>query len=216
MFLSTNLNEGDLCDWLYSQPGYDQSVGSLSVIDLLSKLEATNAGPDYYFQGVVAPKQYLQSGVPGLTTVSDEFSLPEGTIIWGIGAYATDLVPLPPSLPMLAKPRAKKGMNLQIPAPPGPPVSYGMRLQIYERGSQQYLYGRTYAKDGVSTGQNTNSLVVPNGIKFFRNPIFVLPPGQIQIMMTNLSQNLAILQVFLACAVPLAAGVTGVYSQKGQ
>ena len=211
MFLSTNLNEGDICDWIYSQPCWDQSVQSLTVIDLISKLEATNVGPDYYFQGVVAPKQYLQSGVPGLTTVSDEFSLPEGTIIWGIGAYATDLVPLPPSLPML-----QRGMNLGVAPPPAPPTSYGMRFQIYERGSQQYLYGRTYAKDGVSSGQNDNTLTVPNGIKLLRNPIFVLPPGQIQIMMTNLSQNLAILQVFLACAVPLASGVTGVYSQKGQ
>jgi hypothetical protein len=194
MFLSENLNEVDICDWVYGQPCWDQSVNSLTVIDLISKLEATNVGPDYYFMGVAAPKQYSQTGVAGLTTVSDEFSLPEGTIIWGIGGYATD-----------------------VPEPQGPPVvSYGMRVQIYERGSQQYLFGRTYAKDGVSTGQNDNTLTVPNGIKFLRNPIFVLPPGQIQIMLTNLSQNLAYLQVFLACAVPLVKGITGVYTQKGQ
>ena len=193
MILPTNLNQGDICDWIYSQPCWDQSVQSLTVIDLISKLEATNVGPSYYFQGVSAPKQYSQSGVPGLETVSDEFSLPEGTIIWGIGGYATD-----------------------VPSPPAHPTSYGMRVQIFERGSQQNLFGNTYGKDTVSTGQNNPASLVPNGIKLLRNPIFVIPPGQIQILVTNLSANLAYLQVFLACAVPLAAGVTGVYSQKGE
>jgi hypothetical protein len=180
------------------------------VIDLISKLEATNVGPSYYFQGVSAPKQYSQSGVPGLETVSDGFSLPEGTIIWGIGGYATDVPTAPPPIPMLDR------FKPRVQGPPAPPTSYGMRVQIFERGSQQNLFGNTYGKDTVSTGQNNPASLVPNGIKLLRNPIFVIPPGQIQILVTNLSANLAYLQVFLACAVPLAAGVTGVYSQKGE
>lgn len=210
MILPTNLNQGDICDWIYSQPCWDQSVQSLTVIDLISKLEATNVGPSYYFQGVSAPKQYSQSGVPGLETVSDEFSLPEGTIIWGIGGYATDVPTAPPPILMLDR------FKPRLQGPPAPPTSYGMRVQIFERGSQQNLFGNTYGKDTVSTGQNNPASLVPNGIKLLRNPIFVIPPGQIQILVTNLSANLAYLQVFLACAVPLAAGVTGVYSQKGE
>jgi hypothetical protein len=71
MYLSDNLDEGYLCEWLYSQPCWDSSAGSLARLKLLAKLENTNEGPDYYFQGVVAPKQYLQSGVGGLENVSD-------------------------------------------------------------------------------------------------------------------------------------------------
>ena len=188
MFYQKNINEGDINDWLYAQPAWDSSPSTLSVIDLLAKIEGTNTGPSYYFQGVMAPKQFSQSGVAGLTTVSDEFSLPEGTIIWGIGGYAADVATL---------------------------TSYGMRVQIFERGSQQMLFGHTYGDSRVTLGQNVPGSTVPNGIKFMRNPIFVIPPGQIQIMMTNLSQNLAYLQVFLACAVTLTGGITGVYSQKG-
>lgn len=212
MFLSTNLNEGDICDWIYSQPCWDQSVQSLTVIDLISKIEATNVQPSYYFMGAVAPKQYLQFGVPGLETVSDEFSLPEGTIIWGIGGYAADVPPII-GIPVMPNPLRAVPHNLGIPAPT---IPTGMRFQIFERGSQQLLFGNTYGKDTVSTGQSDPTLDVPNGIKLLRNPIFVLPPGQLQVMITNLSLNLAYCQVFLACAVPLAQGITGVYSQKGE
>lgn len=213
MFYQKDLNEGDINDWLYAQPAWDSSPSTLSVIDLLAKIEGTNTGPDYFFQGVMAPKQYAQSGVAGLTTVSDEFSLPEGTIIWGIGGYAADVSTAPPIIQM---PMVKKMKPMvQAPAAFVAPTSYGMRVQIFERGSQQMLFGHTYGDSRVTLGQNIPGSGVPNGIKFMRNPIFVIPPGQIQIMMTNLSQNLAYLQVFLACAVPLVTGVTGVYSQNG-
>jgi len=220
MFFSTDLNQGDICDWLYSQPCWDQSVQSLTVIDLISKIEATNVQPSYYFMGAVAPKQYLQFGVPGLETVSDEFSLPEGTIIWGIGGYAAD-VPSPIGLPELKKPVVAPKLKAVEPRsikygiiPPVAPS--GMRVQIFERGSQQNLFGNTYGRGNVSTGQNNPLSATPTGIKLLRNPIFVIPPGQIQIMITNLSLNLAYCQVLLACAVPLADGITGVYSQKGE
>jgi hypothetical protein len=182
MYLSDNLDVGYLCEWLYAQPCWDSSPGSLAMLSLLAKLEETNEGPDYYFHGGVAPKQYLQSGIPGLVNVSDEFSLPEGTIIWGIGAYSDQ--------------------------------PQGLKLQVFERGSQQNLFGRTYGKDGVVTGQNDNSLTTPNGIAILPDPIFVIPPGQIQIQIANLAQDTAMIQVFFACAVPLVKGITGVYSQK--
>jgi hypothetical protein len=212
MYLSDNLDEGYLCEWLYSQPCWDSSAGSLARLKLLAKLENTNEGPDYYFQGVVAPKQYLQSGVGGLENVSDEFSLPEGTIIWGIGA--TSLI-IAPSLPPVQLDRDIHTMNLGV-GPPGgaTPTPEGLKLQIFERGSQQYLYGRTYGKDNVVTGKNDNTLPYPNGIYIMEDPIFVVPPGQIQILIANLSQQTAFIQVFLACAFPLNKGVTGVYSQR--
>lgn len=212
MYLSHNLNEGDICEWLYAQPCWDSSVGSLNRLRLLAKLEATNAGPDYYFQGVVAPKQYLQTGVGGLENVSDEVSLPEGSIIWGIGATSLILGETRPSLPTLPN---IHDMNLGAPAPPvgATPSPEGIKIQIFERGSQQYLYGRTYGKDNVVTGKNDNTLPYPNGIFFLEDPIFVIPPGQIQILIANLSQQTALIQVFLACAFPLTKGVTGVYSQ---
>ncbi len=196
MYLSDNLDQGDILEWLYSQPCWDASPGTLARLNLLAKLEATNEGPDYYFQGVIAPKQYLQSGIGGLQNVSDEFSLPEGTIIWGIGATSITM-----------EPGIARGFA-------GLPVPEGIKIQIFERGSQQYLYGRTYGKDGVVTGSQDNTRTTPNGIYILEDPIFVVPPGQIQILIANLSQNVANIQVFLACAMPLAKGITGVYSQR--
>jgi hypothetical protein len=168
-------------EWLVSQPSYGLNEGSEESIVLLTELEKSNAAPSFYFHGEVAPKQYLSSGVAALTSVADEFNLPPGTVIWGVGGWSSQAL--------------------------------GFKLQLFEAGTKQYWYQRTYGNMPTVTGSlvnGANADVPPQNIFTFSEPYYVTPPGNLVIQITNLANVLAYVQVFLACACPLGGKIVGV------
>lgn len=165
--------DNPLEEWLVSQPAFDSSDNVASLIEMLVEIEKTNEVPGYYYHGKISPKQYQASGIAGYTSVSDEFNLPPGTLIWGVGGYSN--------------------------------LSKGFKLQMFEAGSKQYWYNRTYGKDAVVTGAMAGINAADHyGFPYlFREPYFILPPGNLVVQVTNLAPDTAKIQVVLHCACPL-------------
>ena len=91
-------------------------------------------------------------------------------------------------------------------------------VRIYDKGAQTDVYARQFGwfPSVISnmTGQSNNGEVIlnndidnPFGPYFFRDPLIILPPGVLQIQITNVAtspslQRLGICQMFFNVAVP--------------
>lgn len=83
----------------------------------------------------------------------------------------------------------------------------GFKFQLYENGSKQNLFGRTYARQDVTGMYQTHSGQVlpdrPIGPAWFTDPLILIPPGRIVGQVTNMSANTATIQVYLQMAIPI-------------
>jgi hypothetical protein len=85
--------------------------------------------------------------------------------------------------------------------------SAGFKFQLYENGSKQNLFGRTYARQDVTGMYQTHGGEilpdVPIGPAWFTDPMIIMPPGRIVGQVTNMSVDTATIQVYLQMAIPI-------------
>jgi hypothetical protein len=80
----------------------------------------------------------------------------------------------------------------------------GFKIQFYENGSRQLLFGRTYGTGSTVLGSYaSNSLDNPIGPAWLTSPLIVIPPGKLNGQVTNLASTSALIQVYLQVAVPI-------------
>lgn len=84
----------------------------------------------------------------------------------------------------------------------------GFKFQLYENGSKQNLFGRTYARDSSTLGSYDNldgtiTINTPMGPAWLTDPLIIMPPGRLVGQVTNMATVTATIQIYLQVAVPI-------------
>ena len=84
----------------------------------------------------------------------------------------------------------------------------GFQLQIFDEGAESYLYNGLFGKDGAVVGQMVAPAGAPAGFPFgpfiFPSPVVVLPPGRLNVEVTNLGIVQRRIQILIHCAIPIS------------
>src|SRR5215469_11140848 len=179
-------NKYDLSTWYENNGAYDTWTGPDLMLDLTREILASDA---YFFQGIAFPKGRDISLLPGQT-----FS---GTLNLIPYSYIVSLTGF-------------TGNGNQF------------TFRIYDKGAQTDVYQRQFAwfptviSNMVGSFNNGAAIIAndrdkPFGPYFFRDPLIVLPPGVLQIQITNVAAPNTIftetpaentVQMFFGVAVP--------------
>lgn len=106
--------------------------------------------------------------------------------------------------------------------------SEGFRLSVYDKGAKTDLFYNKFAKDITGSAQmgpnvdphpatvSTEALEAfqAQGPRFIEGPMVILPPGTLQIELTNLSPNQNLAQVLFNFAVPMNGPNTNIVNIK--
>jgi hypothetical protein len=86
----------------------------------------------------------------------------------------------------------------------------GFKVRVYDKGSKadiierQFTFYSNVASEGEGIfGAVPTPLDVPFGPYFLTSPFIIMPPGSVQIEVTNQSPAAAIIQVMLGCCIPV-------------
>lgn len=133
-----------------------------------------NSG-DYFYQGIAAP---IGSRADLTLGARDSYeaalTIPEGSYLVSITAYSEQ--------------------------------EAGFKFSMFDKGAKTYMiekqlgYWRTQAGVMIAEASNGNGL----GPYWLESPLIVMPPGALQIQITNLSANANMLQVMMGFAVPVS------------
>jgi hypothetical protein len=99
----------------------------------------------------------------------------------------------------------------------------GFKLRIYEKGSKSDIFGGQFCFDTIcgsvmeAVFPGATPADTPFGPHFLISPFIVLPPGSLQIEITNLNQVVdgAVIQIMLSCAVPVTDKSLNIVDVRG-
>jgi hypothetical protein len=183
-------------EWLDKLPGYDAWDGSAELIDLYRLIWESN---NYYCLMVPFPNNIVASGAgtgPGNLlnfaagdTQTGAITAPSYSYLMSIGGYSFNGSTVVP-----------------------------FKFRLYDKGAKADLFYNTYALSDISasSGDADPTLVAnyPFGPHFLQSPLIVLPPGILQIEITNLNVSLpATIQMLFSFAVPINTQSTNAVKQ---
>ncbi len=168
---------------------------------------AYNNYPDQYLDNL--PAYNLNEGVVSLLDITRMFFDSEN--------YMCSLVASPKGADVNIGPRLTFVENIPL-----EPFTYivsltvfsdqpeGFKLRIYDKGARADIIERQFIFHNImgsimemQFSPAPTPVDVPFGQHFFQSPIVVMPPGSLQVEITNLSPATAIIQIVLGCAVPV-------------
>lgn len=165
---------------------YDQSEGRDTDLDLSREVVDAN---NYFYQGIpfpVIPEGQLYS-VQALSTVTGTVSAPAYSYLTSITGYQ----------------RYEEAQT--------PPT--GFNIRVYDKGAKTDLFYNKFSRDCSAVGIGRGSLSggglqfrnTRNGIgpRWMISPMIMLPPGSLQVEITNLIPIDSLIQVIFNFAIPL-------------
>lgn len=171
-----------LDEWINCRPAYNASPGNNRLLDQSRLFALVN--PNYYYYGYAFPKPE-QATIAPLQTFEDTIAVvPNSYLMYITAGFAS-------AEPDIGEP--------------------GFDFNIYDKGANVYLglndmnFFRNTAGDMQETIPGVSG--DPTGPWFLTAPYCVTPPGQLNLQLTNLSNNVEglFMQVLLAFAVPVNA-----------
>lgn len=97
----------------------------------------------------------------------------------------------------------------------------GFKLRIYEKGSKSDIFGGQFCFHDICGSvmeagfPGATPVDTPFGPHFLLSPLIVLPPGSLQIEITNLAPDTATIQILLSCAIPVTDKSLNIVDIKG-
>ena len=178
-----------LSEWIDKLPAYDSWEGAIELVDTIRQLwESDNYYPLIYSY----PNNIVGTG-SGTGSGNVLNFLP--------GDVQTGVLSIPPySYLCMMTVYYKSGRDVTSPS--------GANIRIYEKGSKSDIFyqGVGFYYNIASLNDTTFNNTIPTGPFIFPTPLVVLPPGVLQIEVTNLdSVNAATIQFAFHCAVPKTA-----------
>lgn len=176
----------DVSTWYECTGAYDLNVGTDLMLDLPRAILNSDA---YFFQGVTFPKSTATVGVATDDVYVDAGATFSGVITLQPFSYLVSLTGFASNFDQFT-------------------------VRVYDKGAQTDLYFRQFGwfptmisnmQDQLNNGFQTlqQDVDMPLSPYLFRSPLVILPPGQLQIQVTNVSVFNAIpVQLLFGFAVP--------------
>ncbi len=169
-----------LSEYLDYLPGYDLTDELSETLEVARNVIDSE---NYFMQGFVFPHNGLDT-INGLDTFEGLIDVPAHSIL--IFMTGSSFV-------------SERGALI--------PSTAGFKFQMYENGSKQNLFGRTFARQDVlgQYSNDANGLAPDNpfGAGWLNAPLISIPPGRINLELTNLATVPALIQLYFNFAVPI-------------
>jgi hypothetical protein len=184
--------DGDL-QFINNLQAYNASRGTDEMLDLIREIQSSG---NYYWQGLVFPRGD-NSTVAGFGTVEGTIQIPQGTFVTSITHYDT------------VEDENRAG---------GGALGWGFKFKLYDKGTKASIFYGDYSLNrpvssnmelhyGVGSnfppsdpGMNLDN---PYGPGYLMSPFIITNPGVLGWEIVNLDPNPSVIQVMLACAVPI-------------
>lgn len=209
----------DVTAFLDTLSVYNQGTFRVGDLDLAREIILSNNYVYYGYPFPAPPQQGVFTNVSALATVTGSVSVPPYSYLTGINYwwYFDDLL-------------HEGGIG---------EFSREFRLRIYDKGAKTDLFYNRFSQSGTMLGNtlgtqydlgaagrglnliqrygdNTKYAFNPPGTNLLTAPMVMLPPGLLQVEVTNLDSSDALIQVMFHFAVPLNKTSTNLPKVEGQ